>query len=153
MTAPAKAMVSCVRTSGQRYGINVIIETVHGGKSAKILKYHMDENETYGTMEAIPVFRLRQVMNHLILNEYLLLTKEEYPVLHLTEKSRQLLEENEQVFMKAAKERKVEKKAKKDAQVFRIYRRSRSVTVCTASGIAACDRKRREGSAVYCIFR
>ena len=103
----------------------------------------MDENETYGTMEAIPVFRLRQIMNHLILNEYLLLTKEEYPVLHLTEKSRQLLEENEQVFMKAAK----------DAQVFRIYRRSRSVTVCTASGIAACDRKRREGSAVYCIFR
>lgn len=113
VTAPAKAMVSCVRTSGQRYGINVIIETVHGGKSAKILKYHMDENETYGTMEAIPVFRLRQVMNHLILNEYLLLTKEEYPVLHLNEKSRQLLEENEQVFMKAAKERKVEKKEKK----------------------------------------
>ena len=113
VTAPAKAMVSCVRTSGQRYGINVIIETVHGGKSAKILKYHMDENETYGTMEAIPVFRLRQIMNHLILNEYLLLTKEEYPVLHLTEKSRQLLEENEQVFMKAAKERKVEKKEKK----------------------------------------
>ena len=113
VTAPAKAMVSCVRTSGQRYGINVIIETVHGGKSAKILKYHMDENETYGTMEAIPVFRLRQIMNHLILNEYLLLTKEEYPVLHLNEKSRQLLEENEQVFMKAAKERKVEKKEKK----------------------------------------
>mgnify|MGYP000062811175 CR=1 FL=1 len=42
-----------------------------------------------------------------------MLTKEEYPVLHLNEKSRQLLEENEQVFMKAAKERKVEKKEKK----------------------------------------
>lgn len=113
VTETAKAVLGCVRESGQRYGINVIIETVHGGKSAKILKYRMDENVYYKAAEDISVVRLRQLLNHLILEGYLLLTKDEYPVLHLTERADPVLAGEQKIRMKTAKERPVEKKTKR----------------------------------------
>lgn len=104
VTEIAKVMLGCVESSRQRYGTNVIIDTVHGANTAKIRNYHMDQNSYYGELAKIPAYKLRQVMNHLMLQEYLTVTNDEYAIVKLTANSAKILEEGESVVMKMAKE-------------------------------------------------
>ena len=50
ITEMAKALLSCIETSRQRYGATVIIDTVHGANTAKIRGYGMNENPEYGSL-------------------------------------------------------------------------------------------------------
>lgn len=104
VTEIAEALIRCVQTSGQRYGTNVIIDTVHGANTAKIRNYRMDGNICYGRLAKVPVYRLRQVMNHLQLSGFLTVTNDEYAIVHLTESSGRILAGEETVMMKMAKE-------------------------------------------------
>lgn len=114
VTVEAEKITECVKTSRQRYGINVILDTVHGANTAKIRQYKMDKNPCYGTLAKVPAWRLRQIFNHLLLEEYLTTTNDEYMLVKLTEKSDSLLEGKVSVSMKMAKEQeKTEKTAVK----------------------------------------
>ena len=114
VTVEAEKITECVKTSGQRYGINVILDTVHGANTAKIRQYKMDKNPCYGTLAKVPAWRLRQIFNHLLLEEYLTTTNDEYMLVKLTEKSDSLLEGKVSVSMKMAKDQeKTEKTAVK----------------------------------------
>lgn len=114
VTVEAEKITECVKTSRQRYGINVILDTVHGANTAKIRQYGMDKNPCYGTLAKVPAWRLRQIFNHLLLEEYLTTTNDEYMLVKLTEKSDSLLEGKVSVSMKMAKEQeKTEKTAVK----------------------------------------
>lgn len=98
VTEIARALIGCVLACRQRYGTNVIIDTVHGANTAKIRQYRMDENPHYAELAKVPTYKLRQVMNYLMLNEYLAVTNDEYAVVKLTGKSKPILEEDEKLF-------------------------------------------------------
>lgn len=100
----AKKIAGCVESSRQRYGVTVILDTVHGANTAKIRQYRMNENPYYGELAKIPVYKLRQIMNYLQLNEYLTVTNDEYAIVKLTAKSKELLEGEGSLMMKMAKE-------------------------------------------------
>ena len=104
VTETARALIGCVLACRQRYGTNVIIDTVHGANTAKIRQYRMDENPHYAELAKVPAYKLRQVMNYLMLKEYLAVTNDEYAIVKLTGKSKLILEEDETVTMKMAKE-------------------------------------------------
>ncbi|MDO5417977.1 MAG: DNA helicase RecQ [Lachnospiraceae bacterium] len=104
VTDIARALAGCVESSRQRYGTNVIIDTVHGANTVKIRNYRMNENPYYGALAKVPNYKLRQVMNHLQLQEYLTVTSDEYAIVKLTGKTRALLDEEESIVMKMAKE-------------------------------------------------
>ena len=110
----AKLLIGCVKTSRQRYGMTVIVDTLRGSKAAKIQKLRMNENPYYEKGAEIPVYQLRQVLNYLILQEYLLLTDDEYPVVRLTERSESVLNGTRAVLMKVAKEEPKVKNEKKE---------------------------------------
>jgi len=111
ITDAAKVLIGCVKTSRQRYGVNVIIDTVHGANTAKIRQYNMNENPFYGELAKTPVYKLRQMINHLLLNNYLAITDDEYSIVKLTERSEVVLEQTEPVVMKMVKEQEREPKA------------------------------------------
>ena len=156
VTEIAQKLIGCVRQCRQRYGTNVIIDTVRGANTAKIRQYRMDENVFYASLAGVPVHRLRQVMNHLMLNEYLAVTPDDYAIVKLTEKSARILEEGERVVMKMAKEqepsgktgqagRAADKKQKartpggfalngEEEQLFEVLRRLRS-RIASAEGV------------------
>ena len=156
VTEIAQKLIGCVRQCRQRYGTNVIIDTVRGANTAKIRQYRMDENVFYASLARVPVHRLRQVMNHLMLNEYLAVTPDDYAIVKLTEKSARILEEGERVVMKMAKEqepsgktgqagRAADKKQKartpggfalneEEEQLFEVLRRLRS-RIASAEGV------------------
>lgn len=56
VTEIARALVGCVKTSRQRYGTTVILDTVHGANTAKIRNYRMNENPYYGTLAKVPPY-------------------------------------------------------------------------------------------------
>ena len=113
VTELAKGIAGCVESSRQRYGINVIIDTVHGASTAKIRGYRMDENPHYGELAKVPTYKLRQVFNHLLMEGYLSLTNDEFAIVKLTEKSKGLLDGEETVLMKMAKEQESAAKTQK----------------------------------------
>ncbi len=114
VTEIAAALIGCVSSCRQRYGVNVIIDTVHGANTAKIRQYRMNESPQYGTMAKVSVHRLRQVMNHLMLQSYLTVTTDEYAIVRLTGESAKVLDEGVQVIMKMAKEQEHQAKVKSD---------------------------------------
>ena len=104
VTDIAAAIIRCAETSRQRYGAAVIMDTLHGANTAKIRNYRMNENPHYAALSNVPVYKLRQVMNHLLLNEYLSVTNDEYAIVKLTKKAGAVLKEEETILMKMAKE-------------------------------------------------
>ena len=156
VTDIARNLIGCVSQCRQRYGTNVIIDTVRGANTAKIRQYRMDENVYYASLARVPVHRLRQVMNYLMLNEYLAVTPDEYAIVKLTEKSARILEEGERAVMKMAREqepsektgqaaRAADKKQKartpggfalneEEAQLFEVLRRLRG-RIASAEGV------------------
>lgn len=103
-----------MESSRQRYGVNVIMDTVHGANTAKIRNYRMDGNPYYGELAKVPTYKLRQVVNYLLLNGYLSSTNDEYAIVKLTEKSGEVLRGEEQVLMKMAREQDHPAKVKKE---------------------------------------
>lgn len=106
VTEIAKGLVGCVSASRQRYGAAVIIDTVHGADTARIRQYRLDDNIYYGALSKVPAQTLRSVLNHLLLQGYLKSTDDEYAILKLTDKARDISERDEAVFMKLPKEEK-----------------------------------------------
>lgn len=116
VTEIARALISCVESSRQRYGTTVIIDTVHGANTAKIKSYRMNENPYYSVLSKVPTYRIRQVLNYLQLEEYLFVTSDDYAVVKLGVKAKEI--DNKQIIMKLAKEsdravKEVQSKSKK----------------------------------------
>ncbi len=83
VTEEASGILNMVVTSGQRYGIQAVIDAVHGSDSAKVRQFGLQENSYYGVLKDRTIVRLRQILNDLLVKEYLWLTPGDYPVLKL----------------------------------------------------------------------
>lgn len=104
VTELARGLLGCIQSSRQRYGITVILDTVHGANTAKIRNYRMNESPYYGVLSKVPTHRLRLVLNYLQLQEYVFVTSDEYAIVKLTQKAGEVLEDGAQVIMKMAQE-------------------------------------------------
>ncbi|MCI6553115.1 MAG: DNA helicase RecQ [Lachnospiraceae bacterium] len=104
VTESARAMIGCVESCCQRFGANVIIDTLRGADTVRLRSNGMKENPHYGELAEMPVHKLRQIMNHLMLRGYLTVTNDEYVIVRLTEKSGEVLRGGERITMKMARE-------------------------------------------------
>lgn len=106
VTEEVKVILNLVVSSGQRYGVQAVVDAVHGSDSAKVRQFRLSENSYYGVLKDRTIVRLRQILNDLLVKEYLWLTPGDYPVLKLREKGRQFLQEKDspQIFLKLPKE-------------------------------------------------
>ncbi|MCL1941550.1 MAG: HRDC domain-containing protein, partial [Synergistaceae bacterium] len=110
------------------YGMKMVIDTLRGSKSEKIISLGLDKLSTYGICKESNQ-QLRAVMHHLILSGYLVKTDSEYPVIMLGERADEVLRGGGIVQMKLPKEKgdaaaKPEKRktAKIDRRLFDVLR-------------------------------
>ncbi len=103
VTSIARDMIGCVESSGQRYGTTVILDTLRGAKTAKIRSYGMDENPYYAVSVKVPAHQMRQVLNQLQMDGYLVVSGDRYAIVKLTEKAYALLKGHQKLMMKMAK--------------------------------------------------
>jgi ATP-dependent DNA helicase RecQ len=141
VTETAKHLIACVKACRQRYGVTVILDTLHGANTAKIRQYGMNENPHYGAASKVPIYKLRQILNYLLLNDFLMVTDTEYSIVKLTESSAEILESHEPVLMKMAKER---EKVEKDTKSKRKKKQSKAALALSGEADEALFEKLRE---------
>ncbi len=91
VTEEACHIIRMVLTTHERYGINAILDGVHGSDTAKVRQFRLDQNPEYGSLKDRTLVRLRQILNDLLVKGYLFLTTSDYPVLKMTKSGRELL--------------------------------------------------------------
>lgn len=100
----SKKIISCIYRMRERYGIQMLIDTLRGSHSEKIQNLHFDQLSTYGIMKEVPQIRIREIINYLVINEYIALTNTEFPVAKLGTKYKALLDSDQPILMKVVLE-------------------------------------------------
>lgn len=109
VTGEAAVLFYLVKTSGNRYGMSAIVDAAHGSNNEKIRRFRLQENPYYGKLSKASIFRIRQIVNELLLRGFFLLTADEYPVLKVTAKAADWLENfdnTERIVLKLPKQQK-----------------------------------------------
>ena len=92
VTGEAAVLFYLVKTSGNRYGMSAIVDAAHGNNNEKIRRFRLQENPYYGKLSKASIFRIRQIVYELLIRGFFLLTADEYPVLKITAKAADWLE-------------------------------------------------------------
>lgn len=103
VTNCAENIIGCIKESRQRYGINVIVSTLLGSRTAKLTTIHMVNSTFYGSCSTEKESLLKQVFNKLLLENYLSLTNDKYSVVKLEAPSERILNGEERVTIKTLK--------------------------------------------------
>ncbi|SHO46136.1 ATP-dependent DNA helicase RecQ [Anaerocolumna xylanovorans DSM 12503] len=103
VTEDSRDILNCIRESGQRYGVNVIIATLLGRRTAKLTANNMVNSSLYGKYSSANESFLKQIMNKLILEEYLYVTNDKYAVVKLNRSSLEISEGQALVIIKASR--------------------------------------------------
>ncbi len=96
----SKKIISCIYRMRERYGIQMLVDTLRGSKSQKIQKLELNQLSTYGIMKEVSPSRIRDIVNYLVLHEYIVLSNTEFPVAKLGKSYKALLKSNQPIFMK-----------------------------------------------------
>lgn len=115
ITIPAQKILSCVKRTGERFGIKLIVDVLRGSKAERILQLGLDRQSTHGLMADTKEARVREIINYLILEQYLEITNSEYPILQLGERADEILKERIPLTLKLAKEMEEKEKPRKRA--------------------------------------
>ncbi len=100
VTELCRTVLNCVWESRQRYGAGVILDTLRGSRSAKTLQYRLDRLPQFGALEGTGMDLLEQTVHFLAVEGYLDITTDRYPVLRISRKGREFMEEPHALTMK-----------------------------------------------------
>lgn len=116
ITVEAQKILSCVKRAEERYGIKMIVDILRGSEGERILRLGLNRLTTHGIMKDVKEARLRDIIHALVLQGYLQVTDDQYPVLKLTRKAGGVLFHGEAVQMKLVEKRQKESRKKPQAQ-------------------------------------
>ena len=118
VTEDTRVILEFVQSSGERYGIQAVVDGVHGSESAKVQKFRLQQNPYYGVLRHRSLVRLKQLVNDLLVKGCLDLTGGSYPILKLTVLGREILygEKVQTIVLKLPKEREAAQRKKKTAK-------------------------------------
>jgi len=103
VTIEVKKILSCIKRSGERFGIKMIVDILRGSKNQKLISGRLDKITTYGLMADVSESKIRDIINYLVLREYLKITNGEYPVVRLAKSASEVLIEEHTISMKVLK--------------------------------------------------
>ena len=90
-TEAAQKALSCAYRTGQRFGVNHLIDVLRGGDTDKVRQFGHDRVSTYGVGVDLDANQWRSVFRQLVARGYLWVDMEHYGALKLSESCRGLL--------------------------------------------------------------
>ena len=90
-TVEAQQVLSCVARTGQRLGVSMICDILRGSENERVLQMNLQTQSTYGLMREKPIFEIKRIIDALLMQELLIQTDGQYPVLKLTQNARPVL--------------------------------------------------------------
>ena len=103
MTEQAKKVISCISETRGRYGINVIAGTLSGNDRAKLREYNVSSYQSFASLSDMNEVEIKQLINHMLVEGILDVTKDKYALLRLTGKARDVADGQQTVIMKKPK--------------------------------------------------
>ncbi len=113
ITIEAQMVLSCIARTGQRLGMVLIGQILHGSRSERILEMGLDKQTTFGLMKKYSILYVKQIIKALIGQGYIRMTEGEYPILTLTETSGDILYKRIPVTMRYPADMETESRAAK----------------------------------------
>jgi ATP-dependent DNA helicase RecQ len=90
VTETAQKILSCVRRMRERYGVKMVLDVLRGSENERITRLGLDKLTTHGICNDTEK-RLRNIVDQLVMREYLRFSDGEYPLLQLGENADELL--------------------------------------------------------------
>ena len=119
ITIDAQKIFSCIVRMKEQYGINLVASVLKGSNIKRIRQLRFNELSTYGIMSESSVNEITDLINLLIVEEYLYVTEGQYPVVRIHHKAVQVLKGNETVMQKLQKKK---EPVKEDSGLFESLR-------------------------------
>ncbi len=114
-TEAAQKALSCVHRTGQRFGVNYLVDVLLGKENERIRQFGHDALSTYGIGQDMSIEQWRNLFRQLVSNGFLNVDVEGYGGLRLSEKCRPVLRGEQQLTLrKALKKSKPERKKRHD---------------------------------------
>ncbi len=104
-TVAAQKALSCVHRTGQRFGVNYLIDVLRGSAQERIKQFGHDQLSTYGIGADLSVNDWRGIYRQLIARGLLRVDLEGHGGLHLTEAARPVLRGETQLMLRKQAER------------------------------------------------
>lgn len=115
----SKDIIACIRQCYERFGLNVIITTLLGRKTAKLAANHMNENPYYGRHTTKSEAFLKNIMNKLIINGYLYLTNDKYAIVKLNRSAKEIELGTTKIIIKISKESETQMKSESSRKLLK----------------------------------
>lgn len=93
-------ILTCVARLGGRFGKSRVAEVLKGSNSAAVRQFGFMHLPTYGLLKSWKLADIRELMDELIVSNYLKMSGLEYPVVGLTDQGSRVLSENEPICLK-----------------------------------------------------
>ncbi|MEH6584206.1 MAG: DNA helicase RecQ [Halioglobus sp.] len=146
-TEPARMALSVAYRSGQRFGVNHLVDVLRGAETEKIMQFEHQKLPTYGLGKSLDANQWRSVFRQLVAGGYLSVDLERFGALKLEEKCRPLLRGEEQLELRRDVKQKAAKRTTKTPL-------STDVDVALWEALRECRREFAEEQGVppYVIF-
>ena len=99
VTDTALAVMRCVQELHGRFGKGMVVDVLRGSQNAKLLDMHLEEAACYNTVN-VPAAQVKEVIELLAADGYLLITEGTYPVVGLGPRAREAAVEGFSLSMK-----------------------------------------------------
>lgn len=105
ITIEAQKILSCVKRMQERYGVNMVVDVLRGSRNERLMRLGLSELSTYGIMADVSALRVREIIQFLLYHGYIISSKDEYPILQLGAKAKEILVDKKAIEMKVVKEK------------------------------------------------
>lgn len=108
-TIDAQKILSCIYRLEQRYGISTVVDCLKGSKNKNAREKGLEKISTYGIMKEKSAEEIKDLIGVLIADGYIKVVGLDYPILALTEKSKDILFSKDKFFARKTEIKKASK--------------------------------------------
>lgn len=156
VTEAARKIILCIKELRGKYGINVVAGTLAGDNRAKLREYGVTSHHSYGSLREMDEQRIKRIINQMLAEGYLVLTRDKYALLKITTKADELADGKQKVILKEAKVQPEQMREKRRTSSVK----QRKSDILNSRGLDLFERlrnlrtelARREGMPPYIIF-
>jgi len=102
VTLDTQKVLSCVKRMNERFGKTMVAKVLTASKTQQIKNWHLDQLTTYGLMKHWSQKEVTNLIDYLTAEQYLMLTKGEFPKLSVSSTGIEVLLGKQKVYRKQA---------------------------------------------------
>lgn len=94
VTKEAGIVIRLIDDMGERFGVNLVVDTACGSENDNVRKCRLHYNTFYGALQGYNKNKLKQIINELVIRDFLYVGGDKYPILMLGPEAKNWLRKN-----------------------------------------------------------